>query len=94
MQAQHSLLASYCPLGILCDGEGRPWQDGGEGLLLHANISEWAGEAQSVCLESLLGGCGSALRNGVMYLGRAEPGILASGFSSGLCHALFFSSYL
>lgn len=70
MQAGHSLLASYCPLpalGILCDDEGRPWQDGGEGLLLCANISEWAGEAQAVCLESLIGGCGSALKNGVMH---------------------------
>ena len=91
MQAGHSLLASYCPLpalGILCDDEGRPWQDGGEGLLLCANISEWAGEAQAVCLESLIGGCGSALKNGVMHLGGAEPGVLASGFSSGLCLAL------
>ena len=51
-------------------------------------ISEWAGEAQAVCLESLIGGCGSALKNGVMHLGGAEPGVLASGFSSGLCLAL------
>lgn len=80
-----------CPLpalGVLCDGEGRPRWDGGEGLLLHADISEWAGEAQAVCLESLLGGCGSALRNGVMHLGGAEPGVLGAGFYSRLCHAL------
>ena len=80
-----------CPLpalGVLCDGEGRPRQDGGEGLLLNANISEWAGEPQAVCLEFLLGGCGSALRNGVMLLGGAEPGVLGAGFYAELCHAL------
>ena len=80
-----------CPLpalGVLYDGEGRPRQDGGEGLLLHADISEWAGEPQAVCLESLLGGCGSALRNGVMLLGGAEPGVLGAGFYAELCHAL------